>query len=514
MRISTIQAFNNGVSGIQRNYSNITRTQEQISSGKKILTPADDPVAAVRLLQLEQEQAALGQYAGNLTAAKNSLTQEESVLNSVGVVMDRVRELAVQAGNGALGMNERQAIAAELKEREEELLSLMNSKNARGEYLFGGFQGKTQPFIRNADGGYSYVGDEGQRKIQIAGSQQIAITDNGKAIFDNVTNAARLQTSSQTVAGSTLSIGEAVVADEIAYNAFQQSNPSGAIEVVFDTAERDVYRVYAHPWDGTAAPLLEGRMDGDPGEGDRIVVAGLSFYLDGQAAETPKATGERFTVMPTRQAVAVQTTSSALGAVAISDLSTWQGLTNGTGTISVSNVVGGSPSSFDLTLTPSGTTQTVSGNLPLVADAFGLSLRFDSLPADGDSFDMSGGDSSEKQGILNTIAALRKVLESAPDSPQGSLDVRDAVAASLINLDNGQATVLKARGEIGARLNVVESTETSNEDLSLINTGIKSGLQDLDYAEALSRLSLQSVVLEAAQQSYVRISSLSLFNKM
>ena len=109
---------------------------------------------------------------------------------------------------------------------------------------------------------------------------------------------------------------------------------------------------------------------------------------------------------------------------------------------------------------------------------------------------------------------MRKVLESAPDSPQGSLDVRDAVAASLINLDNGQATVLKARGEIGARLNVVDSTQTSNEDLSLINTSIKSGLQDLDYAEALSRLSLQSVVLEAAQQSYVKISSLSLFNKM
>ncbi|HSX71277.1 MAG TPA: flagellin, partial [Pseudomonas sp.] len=82
------------------------------------------------------------------------------------------------------------------------------------------------------------------------------------------------------------------------------------------------------------------------------------------------------------------------------------------------------------------------------------------------------------------------------------------------NLENGQSSVLKARGEIGARLNVVDSTITSNEDLSLINASIRSDLEDLDYAEALSRLSLQSVVLEAAQQSFVRISSLSLFNKL
>ena len=160
MRISTIQAFNNGVSGLQRNYSNVTRTQEQISTGNRILTPADDPVASVRLLQLEQQQAVLGQYSANLTAAKNSLTQEEVTLTSVGNILQRVRELTVQAGNGALDQTDRRAIAAELGEREDELLTLMNTRNARGEYLFSGFQGKTQPFERNPDGTYAYKGDD------------------------------------------------------------------------------------------------------------------------------------------------------------------------------------------------------------------------------------------------------------------------------------------------------------------------------------------------------------------
>ena len=80
MRISTIQQFNSGVRGIQDNYSNATRTQEQISSGKRILTPADDPVATVRLLQLSQESNRLEQFSTNMTAANNSLTQEEAIL--------------------------------------------------------------------------------------------------------------------------------------------------------------------------------------------------------------------------------------------------------------------------------------------------------------------------------------------------------------------------------------------------------------------------------------------------
>ena len=86
MRISTLQAFNNGVQGLQRNYANAIRTQEQISTGNRILTPADDPVASVRLLQLEQQQSVLTQHKENLNAADNSLVQEESVLQSVNTV--------------------------------------------------------------------------------------------------------------------------------------------------------------------------------------------------------------------------------------------------------------------------------------------------------------------------------------------------------------------------------------------------------------------------------------------
>ncbi|MNR47659.1 flagellar hook-associated protein FlgL [compost metagenome] len=88
------------------------------------------------------------------------------------------------------------------------------------------------------------------------------------------------------------------------------------------------------------------------------------------------------------------------------------------------------------------------------------------------------------------------------------------MALALTNLDNGMTTLDTVRGQIGARLNIVESTQTSHEDVGLVNKSVQAELRDLDYAEAISRLSMQSIILEAAQQSYVKISGLNLFNQL
>lgn len=411
MRISTIQTFNNGVAGIQRNYADVTRTQEQISSGNRILTPADDPVASVRLLQLEQQRDILSQYDNNLSAAESSLVQEETTLNSVTNILQRVRELTVQAGNGALSQTDRQAIGAELGEREGELLSLMNSRNARGEYLFSGFQGKTPPFARNADGSYSYNGDEGSRKLQIASSLELQINDNGQEVFENATNASRLSLSSAPPAPATALSGM-LVEDEVAFANF----PAAGISVAFPGPDPLDYNITMLSPPGT---VTAGRLNSTT---DTLVhFSGAAFYINGAP--------------------------------------------------------------------PAGTVFTITGP--------------DASPATPPP---------NKVGILNTIATLRQVLNSAVNTPQGGRDVRDAVAAGLTNLDHGMGIVLQAQGQIGARLNVLESTQTDNEDVTIINKAVQADLRELDYAEALSRLSSQTVVLEAAQQSYVKVASLNLFN--
>ncbi len=431
MRISTIQAFNNGVSGLQRNYANAIRTQEQISTGNRILTPADDPVASVRLLQLEQQQSVLSQYQSNLTAAKNSLTQEEVTLNSVNTILQRVRELTVQAGNGALSQADRQSIAAELGQREDELLALMNTRNARGEYLFAGFQGKTQPYLRTADGSYLYQGDDGQRKLQIASSLELPISDSGRAIFDSGRNAGRLSIGGNPPAPAAAIVSGALVDDEVAF-ASDFPQPHG-VQIDFDAADPMNYTIsrIVTPADPStipptpavldAAQVVSGRLA--EGKDTLLQYEGVAFHVNG----VPPA-GSSFTIMP-----------------------------------------------------PDADPATAPAN---------------------------------KVGILNTIGALRKALEGATDSPEGARGVRDAVALALTNLDHGMNSLDMARGQIGARLNVIESTLLDNEDVTLVNKAVQAELRELDYAEALSRLAFQSVILEAAQQSYVKIAGLNLFNHL
>lgn len=428
MRISSLQAFNNGVQGLQRNYTNVTRTQEQISTGNRILTPADDPVASVRLLQLEQQQNVLNQYKDNLTAATNSLTQEESTLDAVNNILQRVRELTVQAGNGALSKTDRAGIAQELGEREDELFALFNSRNARGEYLFAGHQGKTQPFVRDASGNYSYQGDEGQRELQVASSLTLPINDNGKKLFENIINAGRLNASgilAPAPAGSSLSVSAPLVQDEVAFSAAPPNNfPEAGIQVVFGSPTSDSYEVFAiDPISVTIPPailpgsLASGRLDGDPNSSDQLVFRGVSILFDG-------------------------------------------------------------------------------------------------VPVGGEAVQITRDPTQQKQGVLSTIKALRTALETLPDTQAGNRGVRDVVAEALTNLDHGMINVDGVRGEIGARLNVIESEQSNNEDVSLVNKAVQADLRELDYAEALSRLSFQSIILEAAQQSFVKISGLNLFNQL
>lgn len=418
MRISTIQAFNIGVQGVQDNYSKVTRTQEQVSSGKRILSPADDPVASVRLLQLDQQANKLAQYDANLTAATNSLTQEEATINAINNNLQRVREIALQAGNGALGQADRQALAQELGEREEELLGLFNSRNARSEYLFGGFQSQTQPFVKGSDGSYSYEGDEGQRSIQIGGSKQVAINDNGKTLFEDVSNVNRVAT------------------NELPIDPDNPGNVRVSLGVVEDKA------VYDKTFNPNASVAIELGAEG-----------GYTIY------DVPAAT------VPPTPATALET-----GVIVPNDDQSYQ--------IRFGGVV----------------------------------ITLDGELAQGDRFTITSAPTEEKRSILQTVAELRTTLETTDDSRRGKLDRRDQLSIAIQNLDNGMNQVLSVQTSIGARMNVIESTQNENAELKLINQSMTAQLSELDYAEALSRLSFETVVLQAAQQSFVKISGLSLFN--
>ncbi|MFN3235447.1 MAG: flagellar hook-associated protein FlgL [Pseudomonadales bacterium] len=186
MRISTIQTFNRGIADIQRVSNAGNETQAQISSGRRVLKPSDDPVAATRILQLNQEIAAREQYQRNITSVTNRLSLEDSVLSGIGDVLQRVREIAVQLGAGSLSQEDRGFLAEEVNIRLEEMLGLLNSRDSNGEFIFAGYKGSTQPFVDSGGGGYKFQGDEGERLVQIGATTFVTSRDSGKALFEEI----------------------------------------------------------------------------------------------------------------------------------------------------------------------------------------------------------------------------------------------------------------------------------------------------------------------------------------
>lgn len=165
--------------------SRLNQTQMQLSTGKKILAPSDDPAAATRIIDLNQSIKQTEQYQGNIDAARQRLSLENGVLQNATDILQRVNELGIQGLNATNSPDDRRAIAVEMEELNQQLIGLANTRNANGEYLFSGFKSATQPFSKDTinAGAYSYAGDTNSRPIQIGSDRQIADGDPGINVF-------------------------------------------------------------------------------------------------------------------------------------------------------------------------------------------------------------------------------------------------------------------------------------------------------------------------------------------
>lgn len=179
VRISASRLFQQGVDAMLEKQRELSRTELQVATGKRILQPSDDPSAAVRVLDLKESQTRLAQYQRNADVATAKLAQEETALQGVENLLQRVRELAVRSSNDTLSADDRRAVAAEVREHMDSFLQLANSKDANGEYLFAGYQSQSRPFSHDGAGTFSYTGDDGQRSVKIGDSREVALNDPG-----------------------------------------------------------------------------------------------------------------------------------------------------------------------------------------------------------------------------------------------------------------------------------------------------------------------------------------------
>ena len=185
-RISTAMLFDRGIASMLDQQAKLSQTQLQIATGKRIITPKDDPVGAAYALDLRTAISQTEQYQNNADRAYSRLELQESVLKGVDDLIPRIKELTVQGLNDTYSAGDRQAIAEELRQINDELMALANTKDSNGEYIFAGYDADAIPFSNPADGVFAYSGDAGTRTLQISPTRQVQDRENGFDVFMDI----------------------------------------------------------------------------------------------------------------------------------------------------------------------------------------------------------------------------------------------------------------------------------------------------------------------------------------
>ncbi|KFN19352.1 flagellar hook-associated protein FlgL [Aeromonas bestiarum] len=277
MRITTNMVYNRNISSLNNANERLSTAYEQLQSGDKFKTSGEDPSGMSQKMALTKEIDLFKQYGVNGSLLENSLGHEETVLTALNTAMTSAQTLIQKANDSAVGFDDRKAIASELEGLQKQMFDLMNSKNSQGEFIFGGNQSKTQPFVKDASGNYLFQGDTGQRNIQVSPTVQIAANDSGFNLFEIV------PTRRTSSAGSAnIQVG---VADQGNFDSFYRNNYDPALAsnqytVTTAAGTPDTYEVR----DGGGTLL----QSGDYVAGNKIPFNGLELTLDlpaGSAAQ-------------------------------------------------------------------------------------------------------------------------------------------------------------------------------------------------------------------------------------
>jgi len=408
-RISSFQLHQNAINSMLKQHETLSRTQQQVATGKKIFKPSENPVAASRVVNLKDTLSAINQHQSNVDAARARINLSEGVLSNVVESIHRVRELSIQANNDSQNESTRSYISAEVEQIQDALLNLANTTDSNNEYLYSGSLGRFKPFSRNEAGGFEYNGDESHREIQISGSRRIAVDDPGSAVFLEIKNGNGIFTTLDAVDNK----GTGVIDPGQASGDFIPDTYG----IIFDKT----FPEYADKENGGKIPLTYSVVDSK----GNTLSAGIPFES-------------------------------------------------------------GKDIAFN-----------------------GVHTSIEGIPEDGDVFVVRP---SQNQDIFTTLQNLIRALKSKTPEANDKVGFHNAMNRSLTDLNRSLDNILEVRGNIGARLNALDSQETINDAYRIQIREILSNVEDLDFAEAVSRLNLEMTGLEASQKAFTRVQDISLFN--
>lgn len=187
MRISTAMMYQQNMRGVTNSQSEWLRYGEQMSTGKRVTKPSDDPIAASQAVVLSQAQAQNSQYALARTFATQKVSLEENVLGQVTTAIQSAQEKIVYANNGTLSDDDRASLAKDIEGIRNQILNLANSTDGNGRYIFAGYKTESAPFSGDA-GNVTYNGGDKAVTQSVDASRTMTIGHLGSEIFDKVTS--------------------------------------------------------------------------------------------------------------------------------------------------------------------------------------------------------------------------------------------------------------------------------------------------------------------------------------
>ena len=186
MKISTSFLFDRATSRMGTIQNNLATTQAQLSAAKQILSPSDAPDKAAAIQRLKGEIDRQESNSQNLQVAIRRFRVEESSLTTSLTLLDRLKELSLQAANDTVGPDDRKAIAVEMHSIRDQLLGLSNTRDDSGNYIFSGTRVNVPAFAQDANGQVQYQGDQTQISIPAGSERQVQFTRSGTDVYSRV----------------------------------------------------------------------------------------------------------------------------------------------------------------------------------------------------------------------------------------------------------------------------------------------------------------------------------------
>jgi flagellar hook-associated protein 3 FlgL len=186
MKISTTLYFDRATQQMGNVQANLSKVQEQMSTGLQIVKPSDAPDKAALVTRIESELSRQTSYQDTLKAVNVRLTAQETALTNTSDVLYRIKELSTQAANDTLSKADRQSVAVELGALREQIMSLGNSQDSNGNYLFSGSKASTPPYAKDADGVVYYQGDQARMKVNVGDSRRMNLNMPGSDAYVRV----------------------------------------------------------------------------------------------------------------------------------------------------------------------------------------------------------------------------------------------------------------------------------------------------------------------------------------